>query len=67
MQYKKLNMNKIYEEYCETINEVASEEVQESYSAHNKAFDEYIAAVSENSFLNGFRHALRLLGKEVSA
>lgn len=67
MQYEKLNMSEIYEEYCETINEMASEQVQENYKAYNGAFDKYIAAVSEDSFSKGFRYALQLSGKEVLA
>ena len=36
MQYKNLNMSKIYGEYCETINEMASEQVRENYKAYNR-------------------------------
>ena len=67
MQYKNLNMSKIYGEYCETINEMASEQVRENYKAYNGAFDEYISAISEDSFSKGFRYALELSGKEVFA
>ena len=67
MQYKNLNMSKIYGEYCETINEVVSEQVRENYKTYNSAFDEYISAISEDSFSKGFRFALELSGKEVLA
>jgi len=51
----------IFDDYCENYNETASQEVQSTYGALTNALESYIAAVSEDHFIKGFRHALRMI------
>lgn len=58
-------IKEIYEDYLENIDELATEEVKQTYRAMKNAIDDYSAAASEFEWTRGFKHALRLMGKEV--
>ena len=60
-------LNKIYNDYCENVNEMTSEEVQSTYRKHNTALEEYIAAVVEDNFKKRFCYALQLMKRGVIA
>ena len=53
----------ILDDYYENDAEMASQEVQQARDCCHDALDEYIAAVSGDMFLKGFRHALKLIGE----
>lgn len=55
------DVNKEYLNYCENYNEPASDEVKKALHSHSTALDEYICAVCEDSWKNGFNHAMHLM------
>lgn len=59
------DLNEIYEDYNENHAGPASEEVKTAYKSLCAAFDTYVDALSEHEWKCGFRHAMKLAGKEV--
>lgn len=51
----------LYSHYSEGSPRAASQAVRDASNDHNMALDEYIAAVSVNSFANGFLYAVSLM------
>jgi len=51
-------LDEMYGKYLEEDNRTASEKIKDSYSDLWKCFDDYISAISEEYFKNGFRYAL---------
>lgn len=63
----KFDLEKLYGDYCEKDAETAPEEVRNAYKNLCYAFDEYVNAVTDHEWKCGFRYAMQLAGKEVSA
>ena len=61
----KLDLDKIFEDYNENHAEQAPEEIRTAYKNLCFAFDEYVSAVTDYEWKCGFRHAMKLVGKEV--
>lgn len=53
-----------YEKYCETVNTPAPKTVSDACSAFHNITDEYVAAVTEYSWKNGFQYAVSLMNRE---
>lgn len=57
-------MDKIWDQFCEKEEQAAPQEVQEAWRRMERAFDEYLAAVSEDQFCKGFRYAVKLAAEK---
>lgn len=57
----KLKDEDLYMHYSEEESEPASQRVRDTYYAMNIAQENYIAAISEYSFAEGFRYAVKLM------
>ena len=57
-------MDKIWDQFCEKEEQAAPQEVQEAWRRMERAFDEYLAAVSEDQFCKGFHYAVKLAAEE---
>ena len=57
-------MDKIWDQFCEKEEKAEQQEVQEAWRRMERAFDEYLAAVSEDQFCKGFRYAVKLAAEE---
>lgn len=57
----KKELQEFIEEYNETSAERASDETMKAYNGFRDSFDDYISELFEDSFLKGFRYALRMV------
>lgn len=51
-------LDQIYNEYLENVNWPASEHTRSCREEHSRALDEYVAAVYEDAFKNGYKYAM---------
>ena len=63
MQDKKY-LDQMLDQYLETVNEVASNEVIRSRNKFNSAIDQYIADVSDDAWKKGFAYALQIQARK---
>lgn len=61
----KLDLDEIFEDYNENHAEQAPEEIRTAYKNLYFAFDEYVSAFTDYEWKCGFRHSMKLAGKEV--
>lgn len=57
----KKELQEFIEEYNETRAERASDETVKAYNGFRDSFDDYISELFKDSFLKGFRYALRMV------
>lgn len=51
-------LDQIYNEYLENVSWPASEQTINHREEHCRALDEYVAAVYEDAFKNGYKYAM---------
>lgn len=59
MKYIK-DLDKEYENYCENFAK-GSKEITDAYHAMQGSFEEYLCAIEEHKWKEGFNHAMRLM------
>lgn len=64
-EYTEKELKQIHDDYTENVNWYAPKEVTGAYNTLRTALDDYIAAVSEFEFKNGFKYAQMQEGREV--
>lgn len=55
------NKKAVYNDYLENTNISATEDVIEARNQNNDALQEYINAISEFEWMNGFRYAMQMM------
>ncbi len=54
------DLDKEYENYCENFAK-GSKEITDAYQAMRSSFEEYLCAIEEHAWKEGFNHAMRLM------
>lgn len=57
------DLDKEYENCCESFAK-GSKEITDAYNAMCSSFEEYLCAIEEHKWKEGFNHAMRLIRKE---
>lgn len=55
------DLDKVFVDYCENSTDLASQSVRNALKEYHIALDNYINAVFEDSWKNGFNHAVHLM------